>query len=549
MEQPCSKDKIMLVDDDPGSLVILSNILKQDYTLMVVTNGFDALGLAGGDKRPDLILLDIMMPGIDGYEICRQLKTDKACKDIPVIFITGMCGAMDEAIGFKMGAVDYITKPFNVETVEVRIKTHIQLRKTQISLDSQVKKRTRELEKTNEILREEIEQRKEAEKNLTCAKAWNQFLYHNTPVMMQSIDTNGRLISVNDHWLKKLGYQREAVVGEKFVDFLTPPSWQHAVEKIFPELFEKGGVENMEFQMKKKNEEIIDVLFSAILEKDDGKREHFLSFAVDITQMKQSEREKNNLKTQLWQAQKMEAIGYLAAGITHDFNNILFVILGLTQLAMDSADMGNGNDMKKELDEIMKACHRAAELTNYILTFSRKTDIQKMPLPVAPLLKETIKFIRASLPRTIRIEQKIQVSEGMIKADPTQIIQIIMNLCTNAVHAMKKQGGVLEISLDELHIRETIDTKEHEVVFGKYYRLVVQDTGHGIPIAIMDKIFDPFFTTKKQGEGTGLGLSMVNDIIKDINGSIQISSEPEKGTRVEILLPGIDSNGEDGLVR
>lgn len=428
MEQPHSKDKIMLVDDDPGSLVILSNILKQDYTLMVVTNGFDALGLAGGDKRPDLILLDIMMPGIDGYEVCRQLKTEKACKDIPVIFITGMCGAMDEAIGFKLGAVDYITKPFNVETVEARIKTHIQLRKTQISLDSQVKERTRELEKINEILREEIKQR-----------------------------------------------------------------------------------------------------------------------AVDITQMKQSEREKNNLKTQLWQAQKMEAIGYLTAGITHDFNNILFVILGLTQLAMDSAGMGRGNDIKKDLDEIMNACHRAEALTKYILTFSRKTDIQKMPLPVAPLLKETIKFIHATLPRTIRIEQKIQVSEGMVKADPTQIVQIIMNLCTNAAHAMKEKGGLLEISLDELHIRETSDAKGHEAVLGKYYRLVVQDTGHGIPKEIMDKIFDPFFTTKKQGEGTGLGLSMINDIIKDINGSIQVSSEPEKGTRVEILLPGIDSNGEDGL--
>jgi PAS domain S-box-containing protein len=541
MELSHSKNKILLVDDDPGSLTILSNALKREYTLMVATNGFDALGLAG-DKHPDLILLDIMMLGINGYEVCERLKADTTCKDIPVIFITGMCEPQDETIGFELGAVDYITKPFNLEIVEARIKTHIQLRKMQIDLDTLVRKRTRELEKTNEILREEIQQRREAEKNLTLAKARYQFLYHNTPVMMQSIDANGRLTGVNDYWLNKLGYQREAVVGKKYIDFLTPSSRQLAVEKIFPELFEKGGVENMEFQMEKKNNEIIDVLLSAILEKDDEEKEHFLAFAADITQKKQSEREKKLLEAQLWQAQKMEAIGYLAAGIAHDFNNILFVILGFAELAINSAD--EGRDVKKELNEIMKAGHRAEALTSHILTSCRKTDIQKMPLPIVPMLKETIKFIRAGLPRAIRIEQKIQVSESIINTDPTQMHQVIMNLCTNAAHAMKEKGGVLEISLDELHIWSASDVPGHDAVPGKYYRLVVQDTGHGIPREIMDKIFDPLFTTKKQGEGTGLGLSMVKGIIKEMNGSILISSEPEKGTRVEILLPGLSSENE-----
>ncbi|OGR11629.1 MAG: hypothetical protein A2097_03575 [Desulfobacula sp. GWF2_41_7] len=542
MELPYSKDRILLVDDDPGNLAILSNALKQEYTLMVVTNGFDALHLAAGSKPPDLILLDIVMPGMDGYEVCRHLKADTASRDIPVIFITGMCETRGETRGFEMGAVDYITKPFNLEIVEARIKTHLQLRKMQIDLDTLVKKRTRELEKTNEILREEIQQRRKAEKNETLAKARYQFLYHSTPVMMQSIDANGRLTGVNDHWLNKLGYQLEEVVGKKYIEFLTPLSRQLAVEEILPELFGKGVVENVEFQMEKKNNETIDVLLTAILEKDDEEKEHFLAFAADITQKKQSETEKKFLEAQLWQAQKMEAIGYLAAGIAHDFNSLLFIILGFAQLAVNSAD--EGGDVKKELNEIMKACHRAEALTSHILTSCRKTDIQKMPLPVAPMLKETIKFIRAGLPPTIRIKQRIQVSESMINADPTQMHQVIMNLCTNAAHAMKEKGGVLEISLDEFHIREASDMPGHDAVPGKYYRLVVQDTGHGIPKAIMDKIFDPLFTTKKQGEGTGLGLSMVHGIIKEMNGSILISSEPEKGTRVEVLLPGFSLKNE-----
>ena len=542
MELPYSKDRILLVDDDPGNLAILSNALKQEYTLMVVTNGFDALHLAAGSKPPDLILLDIVMPGMDGYEVCRHLKADTASRDIPVIFITGMCETRGETRGFEMGAVDYITKPFNLEIVEARIKTHLQLRKMQIDLDTLVKKRTRELEKTNEILREEIQQRRKAEKNETLAKARYQFLYHSTPVMMQSIDANGRLTGVNDHWLNKLGYQLEEVVGKKYIEFLTPLSRQLAVEEILPELFGKGVVENVEFQMEKKNNETIDVLLTAILEKDDEEKEHFLAFAADITQKKQSETEKKFLEAQLWQAQKMEAIGYLAAGIAHDFNSLLFIILGFAQLAVNSAD--EGGDVKKELNEIMKACHRAEALTSHILTSCRKTDIQKMPLPVAPMLKETIKFIRAGLPPTIRIKQRIQVSESMINADPTQMHQVIMNLCTNAAHAMKEKGGVLEISLDELHIREASDMPGHDAVPGKYYRLVVHDTGHGIPKAIMDKIFDPLFTTKKQGEGTGLGLSMVHGIIKEMNGSILISSEPEKGTRVEVLLPGFSLKNE-----
>jgi signal transduction histidine kinase len=418
MELPHSKDKILLVDDDPGSLTLLSNALKQEYTLMVATNGFDALCLAG-DNHPDLILLDIMMPGMNGYEVCERLKADTTCKDIPVIFITGMCETRDESIGFIIGAVDYITKPFNLEIVEARIKTHIQLRKMQIDLDTLVKKRTRELEKTNEILREEIQQRR--------------------------------------------------------------------------------------------------VL----------------------------ERERKLLDAQLWQARKMEAIGYLAAGIAHDFNNILFAILGFAELAMNSAD--EGRDVKKELNKLMEAGHRAEALTRHILTSCRKTDIQKMPLPIVPMLEETIKFIRATLPSTIRIKQKIQVSESMINADPTQMHQVIMNLCTNAAHAMEEKGGILEISLDELHIRDASDVPCHEAVPGQYYRLVVQDTGHGIPGEIMDKIFDPLFTTKKQGEGTGLGLCMVNGIIKEMNGSILISSEPEKGTRAEVLLPVVLSSKNEGL--
>ena len=242
------------------------------------------------------------------------------------------------------------------------------------------------------------------------------------------------------------------------------------------------------------------------------------------------------LEEKLSHAQKMEAIGTLAGGIAHDFNNILVAITGYTEMAMDD----NPPEVRNHcLQNALKGAERAKNLVRQILTFSRQTGQERKPLDMKPLLKEAVKFLRASIPATIEIQQSMTNDPCNILADPTQMHQIIMNLCTNAVHAMKKAGGILKVELVALEGTDGEILPHPDLKPGPYVRLTVSDTGHGIEPAYMERIFDPFFTTKTELEGTGLGLSVVYGIVKSHDGFINVYSEVEKGTRVNVYLPGI----------
>jgi len=252
----------------------------------------------------------------------------------------------------------------------------------------------------------------------------------------------------------------------------------------------------------------------------------------DITKRIRAEEEKANLESQLRQAQKMEAIGTLAGGIAHDFNNILSIIFGYNELAMLEEDP---EKRQLHLLELEKGALRARELVKQILAFSRKAEQQKQPLQVALIIKEAIKMLRASIPATIEIKQNI-ASDGIVWADPTQIHQVIMNLCTNAYYAMRETGGTLAVSLEE----KKIGPDEYgyaNLTPGNYLRLEVSDTGSGIDPKIKEKIFEPYFTTKKIGEGSGMGLAVVHGIVKSHHGHIAVYSEPGKGTSFHVYLP------------
>ena len=251
----------------------------------------------------------------------------------------------------------------------------------------------------------------------------------------------------------------------------------------------------------------------------------------DITERKLAEAEKHKLESQLRQAQKMEAIGTLAGGIAHDFNNILTIIFGYKELAMEEQDP---EKRRHDLEALGKGAERARELIKQILAFSRKAEQEKQPLQVSLIIKEALKMLRASIPATIEIRQDISAT-GMVLADPTQIHQIIMNLCTNAYHAMRETGGILAVSLEEITIEG--EDKGYALAPGNYLKLVVGDTGGGIDPKIQEKIFEPYFTTKKPGEGTGLGLAVVHGIVKSHNGHITVYSEPGKGTSFHVYLP------------
>jgi len=255
----------------------------------------------------------------------------------------------------------------------------------------------------------------------------------------------------------------------------------------------------------------------------------------DITEQKRAKEEKEELERRLSQSQKMESIGTLAGGVAHDFNNILAVILGYTELAMIEDDPDR---RAQDLEQVRMGGERAKELVKQILAFSRRTDEPKHPIQVSLIIKEALKMLRSSIPTTIEIRQHI-TSHATVLADPTQIHQIVMNLCVNAYHAMRETGGVLAIFVGEVDLSPK-DEGDGTLTPGRYLQLEVSDTGGGIAPEIQDKVFEPYFTTKKTGEGTGLGLAVVHGIVESHHGHITVSSQPGSGTSFHVYLPLVE---------
>ncbi len=258
----------------------------------------------------------------------------------------------------------------------------------------------------------------------------------------------------------------------------------------------------------------------------------------DITERKLAEEEKLKLEIRLQQSQKMESIGTLAGGIAHDFNNILAAMLGYAEMAKD--DCQPGSTISKDLNEVLEAGNRAKSLVRQILAFSRQDDTERMILQPASIVKETITMLRPSLPTTIEITQDIDPVTGLVFVDPTQLNQILMNLCTNAFHAMEDTGGKLDISLKEVTLCNEDLVHEPDVTAGTFIQLSIGDSGTGIAPTVKEKIFDPYFTTKEAGKGTGMGLSMVHGIVKQYGGFISFYSELGEGTVFYVFLPTVE---------
>ena len=255
--------------------------------------------------------------------------------------------------------------------------------------------------------------------------------------------------------------------------------------------------------------------------------------------------ERKRLETQLRQAQKMQAIGTLAGGIAHDFNNILSAILGYAELALDEVEQGSA--VWNDLQGTLTAGRRARDLVQQILAFSRQTELARTSIQLHLLVEEALALLRAALPSTITIRPIIDRNAGAVLADPTQMQQVLINLCTNAAHAMREAGGVIEVRLEPIEVAVDAPAISPDLKAGAYVRLTVQDTGHGMEPEILERIFEPFFTTKSMGEGTGMGLAVVHGIIANHGGAITVESTPGQGSTFAVYLPRSDSPGTAAL--
>ncbi len=254
----------------------------------------------------------------------------------------------------------------------------------------------------------------------------------------------------------------------------------------------------------------------------------------EIIERKQAEQDKKKFETQLRQAHKMEAIGTLTGGIAHDFNNILGIIIGNTELALD--DIPERSPAHFNLEEILKASRRAKDVVMQLLSFSRQTDQERKPIKLVPIIQDTVKLLRATIPMSVDIRQNIDDTSDTIFADPTQIHQLMLNLCTNAAHAMEDTGGILEIGIKNVVLDVVSAALYPDLTAGEYVKLTISDTGPGINPEIRERVFDPYFTTKDVGKGTGMGLSVVHGIVKSHGGAIIIDSQLERGTTFSIFF-------------
>ena len=286
--------------------------------------------------------------------------------------------------------------------------------------------------------------------------------------------------------------------------------------------------------IKKKDGMIYDVESTASPVRDSsGDIINYVSIHRDITR-------EVKLEAELHQARKMEAIGLLAGGIAHDFNNILAAIMGFTELSLFK--IPEDNPVRGNLEQVLKAASRASEVVKQILTFTRQGVQERKPVRIAPIVLEALKLLRSSLPSTIEIRQEIEVMPGedVVLADPGQIHQVLMNLGTNAGHAMRTKGGTLSVKLSVITDASQLSVHP-DLKAGPHVCITVSDTGHGMDSAVLERIFDPYFTTKGPGEGTGLGLSVVQGIVKNHNGAITVSSEPGQGTTFSVFLPVLEN--------
>ena len=539
-----TEQKILIVDDKEENLYALEKILRETGAEIIKAgNGNDALR-ASLNHDLSLAILDVQMPEMDGYELAQYFRGEEKTKDMPIIFLSAVYSDEYHVFkGYESGAVDFITKPYNpgVFLSKVNIFLHRErllqehkrveeeLFRHREHLENQVRERTIELEERAALLQEEINERKRTEEiNQLLASIVES---SDDAIIGKTLD--GIIVSWNRGAQKIYGYTNSEIIG-KPISTIALCEYQDEWEQLLKKVKSGKSIEHYETQRQRKDGKIIHVALTiSPIRNISGELIGASTIARDITEHKQ-------LENQIQQLQKMEALGRFAGGIAHDLNNILYPIIIDTELLLEESEPNT--NLHQTLNKILTAAYRQRDLIRQILSFSRRSEQKLNPIKVTPVLKETIDLIKSSLPGTIKIEKHTDVYSDKILGDSTQIQQVIMNLFRNAADALKSQTGTIKVSLSNTYI-EPIQTHP-ELKSGRFLKLIVKDTGHGMTKEVIDHIFEPFYTTKEIGKGSGMGLAVVHGIIKNHGGTITVESEPGKGSEFTVILPTTDEKIE-----
>ncbi len=577
--------RILIAEDSAIQAESLRRLLvAEGYSVSVATNGAEGL-LKAKELKPQIVISDIMMPEMNGFELCRHIKSDTEISSTPVILLTSLNDPTDVISGLECGADNFIVKPYDERHLLTRIK-HILLNRelqetsrTQMGVEvhfagrkyfitsekkqildllistyeSAVQKNTElikvqeELKILNEeleqkvrertaTLAQEIEMRKRVEKTLKEEKTFTENALNTLKDIFFVLDLEGRIVRWNKTANMVLGYSDTEMISMKDTDFFRGIDIDRVTAAIQTAV--RDGSVGLEAQfVAKDGRQIPYEIFASLL------RDHQENF-IGVSGVGRDITERKKLENQLRHAQKMEAIGTLAGGIAHDFNNILNVIMGYGTMARDS----NGIDqlVREQINEVLNAADKAANLTKRLLLFSREQVSDMKSADVNDIVISIEKMLRRIIGEDIEFSTNLTGKKMLIMVDIGQIELVLMNLAVNARDAMPA-GGSLTIATE---LRE-LDADFFEAYGygepGKYALIQVSDSGVGIDAETQSKIFDPFFTTKEVGKGTGLGLSIAYGIIKQHNGYIKVYSESGKGTTFKIWLPVIDDTAEKKL--
>ncbi len=500
-----ARPRILIVDDEQFLVQTIEALLRPEgYHLEFAYSGKEALEKASA-FIPDIILLDVMMDGMDGYDVCTWMRADENLRDIPIIMLTGLDDQESRVKALEVGADDFIQKPFSSVELLTRIRSILRMNRY---------------------------------RRLIEARQLSEQLIQHSPVGIMIVNIDGVIHLTNPEMIRLLGVKNEdAIVSHKVIEFITPNDRETFTGNLQTIIDQKSSVFEFVTDFVRQNGNIFPAEWKA------GPFEYQGEPAVqmivrDISAHRRLEQEKAELETQLRYTQKTECLGTLAGGITHDFNNILTPILGFTELALEEA--APDSSIQKYLRQVLNSTNRALDLVKQILTFLRRSQQELTPLKTHIIFSEVVKLMKATLPSTIEINANIDPNCGLVMAEPAQIHQILMNLCANAYHAMRERGGVLDIKLTQVKIDAAGAKNGRNLESGDYQCLQVRDTGYGIPPDAMEKIFDPYFTTKSRDEGTGLGLSILYGIVKSYGGDVHVESTPGKGSTFTVYLPVTD---------